>query len=260
MRLTKHSLKTMIAAMVIGLIGFALAQDPVYGDDYNFDQVRPYGQVTSMTDAYDSTDLGSIILTQTTPEDQHANFDIVGPNGYYKHFDFDDDAGAEYVLDELTPGVYSIAATDEGLGLSQTTVRVTAGQVNRVSFDLEPWDNAYQANAFDSRSYWGNYDGYTNAYPGYPYGGYTVNDYEAYNTDTMGALSISGLTDNQELVITGPDGYSQTYSNDTMVEDLEPGVYALAVKGENTEVSVTTVEIQAAQQLPVTISFSAPMM
>ena len=220
-------------------------------EDYDLSGVTPMGGFESSYEAYDNDEMGAIILTQTTPGDQHANFDVVGPNDYWTHFDFTDDAGEEHVLDNLMPGVYSVAATDDGLTVSHSVVEVRAGESVRVHANMETWDEAGMMEPYDPYATWGTYEGYDTAYPGYPYGGYEVGEYEAYADMNTGAIAISGVESGTDVVVTGPNGYSNGFEADSVIENLAPGVYVIAATAEDSELFVTTVEIQGGQQLPL---------
>lgn len=249
-------------AMSLLLVAPAVAQehgqDMIYGSDYNLENVRPYGDVTTEYSEYSDETTGSIVLTHSTPTDQHANFDVVGPDGYWEHFDFSDDPTSELILDNLAAGLYSVSATDEGLELAHTLVEVRRGETATVSLNLKAWEQLETTGAFNGRDYYGTYEGYDTAYPGYPYGAYAVGDYRAYDAPDLGSIAVEGVVDGLDVVVTGPDGFSEHYSADTVIENLPPGVYVIAVTGSGTELAVTTVEVQAGQQLPLTPG-TAPM-
>lgn len=247
---------TLFALLLALLLGAATAQnDMVYGPDFDMDNVRPYGSATHLYEPYGNEATGAIILRHSTPGDQHANFDVVGPDDFWERFDFSDDPGEEYVLDDLMPGIYSVAATDEGLELVHTLVEVRPGETVTLDFVLTTWDPAYSAGTYDAREYYGEYAGFEDRQPGYPYGAYGVGAYEAYANQELGALAIGGFVDGIDIdvIVTGPDGFSEEIESDTVLE-LPAGVYAIAATGDDTELSATTVEIRAGQQLTVTPS------
>lgn len=246
---------TMLSFALFAL-GVTAAQSMVAGNDFDHSQVQPIGNAESSFEAYeDSEDRGAIVLTHTTPEDQHANFDVVGPDGTWEHFDFSDDEGDEHRLTDLTPGVYSIAASDEGLGLVHTLVEVRRGEATRVNFDLTAWEPAAEGE-FDAAKTYGSYEGFgEDVQAGYPYGAYGVGAYESHDDADFGALSVSGLEDDTELVVTGPNDFSTSVSGDDEITRLAPGLYVLAATGEGMDVSVTTVEVRAGQRLPVDPDF-----
>lgn len=247
---------TTVAWLLAGLLlwtGLALAQadDPIT-DDFDWDAYEPFGDVDIVYEDFDDPDLGAIVLQHSTPGDQHANFDVVGPDDYWEHFDFSDDPGEEFVLDGLQPGVYSVAATDEGLQLAHAVVRIRAGESAAVTFTMEPWDpEAFEEGAYDPTAAYGTYEGYEDAYPGYPYGAYAVGPYAAYDADDTGAIAIENVTEGVDVVVTGPNGYSSSVESGAVIENLPPGLYAIAASGEGTDTSVTTVEVRAGQELPV---------
>ena len=244
---------TLLALVLALLLTMVTAQDVISGDDYDLENVQPVGGIDYTYEPYDAVDTGALVLRQSTPTDQEANFDVVGPFDYWEHFDFEDDPGEEFVLDDLAPGLYSVAATDEGLELAHTVVEVRAGETVAVDANLNAWDESatYTPGSYDPASTYGTYEGYEDAYPGYPYGAYTVGPYEPYGEANVGSVSISGVGEETDVVVTGPNGYSQGFEEDTIIEGLAPGVYAVAASGEGTDLSVTTVEVQGGQQLPL---------
>lgn len=246
----KH-LITLFVFSVLLLGSSAFAQGVIQLDEYDLGKVAGYGGLETTYEAYDNAEMGALILRQSTPGDQEANFDVVGPNDYWEHFDFSD-GSEEFVLDNLQPGIYSVAATDEGLELSHTVVEVRVGEAAVVNADLTAWEEGYEAGAYDPYLSYGTYAGYEDAYPGYPYAAYTVGPYAGYDDPDLGAIAISGVDEGVDVIVTGPNGYSESFEADTVIEGLAPGVYAVAASGEGTETSVTTVEVQSGQQLPLT--------
>lgn len=252
--------------------------------EFDIERVQPIGVVEvervaiegQQEDQQAANEIGAIVLTQSTPGDQHANFDVVGPNGYHEHFDFEDAAGGERVLEDLEPGVYSIAATDENLGLAHTVVEVAAGESTTVHVELSPWvlpaaeeqqaqDQEQQAegeqvatdvdavvvNREAAVGVYGRYEGYEDVQPGYPYGAYAVGPYGPYDAAEAGALVVEGMDDAAELVVTGPNGFSDTAENGETVDGLVPGQYVLAATGEGLDLAVTTVQVRLGQILSV---------
>lgn len=238
---------TLLTFIALLLLTPALAQDAF--QDFDVTEVEPFGDVDLTFGAYDDELAGALVLSHSTPGDQHANFDVVGPDDYLNHFDFSDDPGEELVLDGLAPGVYSVAATDEGLNLSHTLVEIRAGESATVHFNLEPWDENFVAGTYDPYAYYGRYG--QGVYPGYPYGAYGVSPYSPYGQAARGALSVETGNENIDYIVTGPNGYSQEFEGDFVVENLLPGVYAIAATEQGLDLAVTTVEIQAERQLAV---------
>lgn len=242
---------TLITALSLALAGLGLAQT------FEPELVEPIGDLTTSYEPYDVADAGAIILTHSTPTDQHANFDVVGPYDFWQRFDFSDDEGQEYVLDNLAPGMYSIAATDEGLELVHTVVEVRAGEAVVVVANLVAREQAFTEGAYDPYATYG----YTSLredglYPGYPYGAYTVGPYGAHDQADAGVIALQNVPDGVDVVITGPDGYSEAFESDAVTNGLVPGTYVLAASGAQTDLAVTTLEVRAGQQLPTTPSAS----
>ena len=248
----------LILASALVLFGTAGAQDMMAAEDFDIDRVQPYGTVETDVVVFETDeDLGAIVLRHTTPDEQHANFDVVGPNGFYEHFDFEDADGGEYVLENLEPGVYSVAASDENLSLAHTIVEVTAGQSTSVSMSLEPWEGDALRDDFDAADTYGTYDGFgDDVQPGYPYGAYTVGTEEVVDTPETGAIFVESMENDAQLVVTGPNGFSETAGNDETLEDLPPGQYVLAATGQGTDLSVTTVQVRAGELLSVDPNFA----
>lgn len=250
-----RTFRYLLAALLVALLTPVLAQDVIAGDDFNLENVTPYGDFQTAYEAYDVADAGAIVLTYSSPDDQQPNFDVVGPMDYWEHFDFSRDD--EFVLDDLVPGFYSVSATDEGLELAHTVVQVRAGEAVAVNVNMGVWEEGFTAGSYDPYGTYGSYDGYEDAYPGYPYGAYNVGPYEAYGGSAdFGAIAIGSVTEGTDVVITGPNGFSQAFESDAIVENLPPGVYVVAASGADTDLAVTTVEVQAAQQRSVTPSFT----
>jgi uncharacterized cupredoxin-like copper-binding protein len=250
-------MKLWLALLALTMFVPTLAQEQevIRGEDFNWEAVEPYGDVETTYEPYEVAEAGAIILTHTTPGDQHANFDVVGPDGYWEHFDFSDDPGEERILDELLPGVYSIAATDEGLELAHTVVEVRAGESTRIHVSMGIWEEGgYVAGTYDPYGYYGVYEGYEGVYPGYPYGVYGVGPYAPYPAGAagqLGAFAVDANVEDATYVVTGPNGYSEDFEGDFVAEALWPGVYAIAATREGYDTAVTTVEIQPEMRLEV---------
>ncbi len=200
---------------------------------------EPLGVVeVGVSEPYDvAPDLGAIVLSATTPDDQHPNYDVVGPDGYYEHFDIDDDPGEERVLNDLLPGVYSIASSDEGLELSATLVEVRAGEVVPVHFNLEPLEQFGYG--------MGDYAAYGYPAAAGPWGlGYTPYD----NAEFGSVMIASEEFADAEYVVTGPNGYSETFAGSTTLENLVPGTYVVAATGEGYQLARSVFDVQVSQR------------
>lgn len=248
------------ALLALALLVPALAQgqEAITGENFDWETVRPYGEVEIAYEPYDVVESGAIVLSHTTPEDQHANFDIVGPDGYWEHFDFSDEPGEEYTLEDLLPGVYSIAATDDGLELAHAIVEVRAGEIMRVHVNMGIWEEgAYAAGTYDPYGYYGTDD--EDGYPGFPQGAYLLSPYEpagpferAGTEEQFGVFAVEAELEGATYVVTGPNGYSESFDGSFVAEELWPGVYAIAATAEGFGTSVTALEVQPARQITVT--------
>jgi hypothetical protein len=205
---------------VSALLTPALAQVvEVQTEDFDMVATEPYGEVETSYEPYEVADQGAIILSATTPGAQHPNFDVVGPDDFWLHFDLDDDPGEERVLSNLLPGIYSIAATDEALEVAHTVVEVRAGEAARVHVNLQPWD-ADPPGDYDPSAYYGARA--PELYPGYPHGGYTVAPYETYRLADYGAIRVQTGSSNVDYVVTGPNGYSEEFEGDFTERTFRP--------------------------------------
>ena len=278
-------MKRIMMTLAAGLFAFggvsAQNQDGAAQQAQGFDieQVQPIGTVeTTIEDGQETEqpDTGTVVLTQTTPDQQHANFDVVGPDGFHDHFDFEDADEGEHVHDGLQPGIYSIAASDEGLELAHTVIEVSAGGTTSVHVDLAVWDEAARVDPAATYGQVGmrpiepvedqQLDDVQEddvqevrgpvVQPGYPYGAWGVGPTRAIDAAEIGAIEVLGPDDQDfQVVITGPNGYSETAGNGDVVSDLFAGQYVLAATGNGLDLAVTTVEVQAGQQLQVEPNF-----
>ena len=211
----------------------------VSAQDFDADLYEPLGDVgIGAYEPYDAVEGGAIVLSATTPTDQEPNYDVVGPDAYYEHFDISDNPGDERVLDGLAPGVYSVAATDEGLQLSATLVEVRAGEVVPVSFNLQPMDAA----AYDIA----DYSPY--AY-GYPADYDTLGAYSPYDNPELGSVAVTSEYTDAEIVVTGPNGYSTSFETEAVLDDLVPGTYVVAATDEGLGTSRNVFEVRAGERL-----------
>ncbi len=222
--------------VALALLVPALAQED---EAFDPDLYEPLGDVEfGVYEPYEAADTGAIILSATTPTDQEPNFDVVGPDAYHEHFDISDNLGEEFVLDDLPPGVYSVASSDEGLQLSATLVEVRAGEVVSVAFNLV----AMEGSVYDIA----DYTPYT--YPaGYePWGvGYTP-----YDNPELGSVVISadeGI--DTEFVVTGPNGYSVDFEGSETLDDLLPGTYVVAATDEGYDLSRNVFEVRVGERV-----------
>ena len=188
---------------------------------------------------------GALSLNITTPDDQNANVDIVGPNGYYQRVEA---GGAEpTIVDGLLPGVYSIAASDENLQVAHTVVEVTGGQVIEVQAALQALE------AFEEGTFVGG------AETAFPDDAYQAEEPVAIEDAEFGEVTVNTENEDTRFVITGPNGYSQEFSGSFTASDLVPGVYVIAgtresgyeVEGSLTgaQIATSAVEVNVSQAI-----------
>ena len=232
----KKSIKFLFLMLGLALLVPALAQD------FDADLYEPLGDVTiGDYGVYDGVEGGAIVLSATTPTDQEPNYDVVGPDAYYEHFDISDNPGDERVLDGLAPGIYSIASSDEGLQLSATLVEVRLGEVVPVSFNLQPMDAAmYDITDYSPYAY------------GYPADYDTLGAYTPYDNPDLGSVVITSEITDAEIVVTGPNGYSESFETQATLNDLPPGTYVVAATDEGYGTSRNVFEVRAGERLETT--------
>jgi len=192
---------------LLALLATAFAQDaevvsPAVPEDY-----EPFGNVeVGAYEPWEGEEGGALFVSVSTPTDQTGNVDLVGPDGYWQHFEVEDEPTQEQGIGELEPGVYLVAATDDGLQLAATLVEVREGEAVRVTLNLERISEV----AYDPADY-----------PAYPRDYY---DYGPYEPDpAAGAFTVQ--TDDEEtlFVVTGPDNYSEDFEGSFTAAPLVPG-------------------------------------
>jgi hypothetical protein len=177
-------------------------------------EAEPYEAETTTVQV--EVETGAIIFNATTPGGERPNIDLVGPNGYYDHFEVRADEDGRHVVEGLLPGVYSVAATDDGLQVAHTLVEVTAGQAIAVNIALEELA-AYEEGTFqpDERT-------------AFPDNGFETAEPQAIENAEFGEVTVETENDNARFVITGPNNYSQEFTGTFTASDLTPGVYVIA--------------------------------
>lgn len=239
--------------LLLTVFGAAVAQDDQNKDAQNKDQQQastvngeefvPYGEINvGQPEPFDTDErqvdveieTGALIFTGETPGDQHPNVDLIGPDGYVNHFEIDDNADEEHVIDGLVPGVYSVAATDDNLQLAHTLVEVVRGQAVRVNVTLDQRTQDFVPGAFA---------GDDAARPVFP-----ANSFQARRGDIdseLGQITVETDDDEGTFVVTGPDNYYQEFNGSFTAEDLQPGVYVIAGTKEGSQIATTSVEVEA---------------
>lgn len=226
------------------------------------EEVAPLGEIqVGETQRYEEAEratvqieveTGAVVFTAENPTDQRPNIDLVGPNGFYERFEVESDENGQMVVDGLLPGVYSVAATDEGLQLAHTLVEVTAGQAVNVHIALQDLA-AYEEGAFQA-------DDRTT----FPDNGFEARDPQPIENAEVGEVTVETDNEDARYVVTGPNGYSQEFTGTFTASDLAPGVYVIAGTLDGTyalegrlkgaEIATSAVEVnvqQAVTMVPV---------
>src|SRR5690606_6841080 len=148
---------------------------------------------TGTTTVEVEVETGALVLTGSTPGDQHPNLDIVGPNGYYQHVAIPDDTDDPHVSEDLVPAVLSIAASDDGLQLAHTLVEVTAGEALRVHVNLVSTNEEFEPGVITADPA---------ATPTYPNDGYAV-ERRVVEDQAFGEITVESQDDDAVFVVTG---------------------------------------------------------
>ena len=219
------------------------------------EEVAPLGEIqVGQSEAYEDAQAetievevltGAIALSIITPDDQAANVDIVGPNGYYQRVEVDANAEEATVVDGLMPGVYSIAATDDDLQVAHTLVEVMGGEIISVQATLEQLAG-FEEGAFEA-----------DAQTAFPDNAYEAEEPVAIENAEFGEVTVNTENDNTRFVVTGPNNYSQEFTGSFTASDLAPGVYVIAgtldsgyeVEGALTgaQIATSAVEVNVSQ-------------
>ncbi|MEX2542717.1 MAG: cupredoxin domain-containing protein [Trueperaceae bacterium] len=189
---------------------------------------------------------GAIVFTGSTPDDQHPNIDLVGPDDYFNHFEIDDEADAERVIDNLLPGVYSVAATDNGLQLVHTLVEVVAGQAVRVDLGLDQAVTDFVPGRFANRG----------ARTAFPADGFRAGDPRTIDNAEFGGVAVETDNEDARFVITGPDAYSREFTGAFDVNDLMPGVYVIAGTADGSQITTSAVEVEVSRATTMVPAFT----
>lgn len=285
----QRKLGTGILALLLAGYGIGFAQDEQQGQDAaqqeqqsqeQAAQERPsFGQiqvgdaqpVETETDTVEvEVETGTIVFTGQTPDDQHPNIDLVGPDGYYESFEVGDDADEERVVEGLLPGIYSVAATDNDLQVAHTLVEVVAGQAVHVNVALDQFAQDYEPGTFrapapvaagdpafegeqtaegDANAQTGEVAGGAQgepaAAPVYPAGAYDTRVEQLEGVDTGEIVVNANAEEDVRFVVTGPNAYSNEFSGENTLSDLAPGIYVIAATAEGHEVATSLIEVQA---------------
>lgn len=186
---------------------------------------------------------GRIILTTPVDYTRDPTVSVVGPDGFRRDFEIEfsttlnGDNG-------LLPGMYSVAATDKGVELSEAKVEVRDGQAVTVAIHPVP----LKAFAY-------NLTGYE------PFGSFKVEAYEplvagSEEANGTGTLIVStNLGEDARWHLIGPDNFRKGYRGDESLEGLEPGPYSVAATAAGYKLVQGFVEIRVGQSIAVNLTF-----
>lgn len=254
----KH-VRIMLALIVTVLLSLAAAQDMKQATAYT-----PFGTVEigeyGVIEGYDpnvaaENAYGTLWVRTIHPDEQAIDVAILGPNGFRDFAEIAED----HLFDDLLPGTYLIAATDDNLEMVSTRVDVTAGMQVPVTLTLNPIATTsfnYAAYEMDDT--------------------YEMGDYEVLTGDNMnaelGALHFTFDHDPEmeaegdlfEVTgfVVGPNDFRVDIDTaDEFVEfnDLEPGVYLVGLSSENGGVTQALIEVRAGERANANLHFGAMM-
>jgi hypothetical protein len=255
--------KSLGALAMLGLLMPALAQEAEELTRY-----EPFGGVGYEVGAYeplegyeegvtDEAVGGNLSVQLTAPGDQAIDLVLVGPDGYREV----NEVNAEEALEAegLTPGVYALMATDDGLQPAVTTVEVALGRTAPVTLDLnqmieyEVGEVGYGAEAYEAYE---------------PYGAYEVG-YEPLEAGVadVGSLIVrtvlSGAAGEEvggeavvdaAISVVGPNDYREEFSTESALEGLESGTYGVAATAEGYRMSQGVTEVRLGEVATVTLT------
>lgn len=233
--------------VVPALLVPALAQEV---EAFDPERYEPFGDV--QVGVYEPYEVdaggGALSLAFSTPNEQNVDFNVTGPDGYREDFEvggFGLEIGDDVrIVEDLAPGVYSVAATDDNLQLIETKVEVRAGELVPLTFNMQLIED------FD----------YTLAdYE--PYGVYEVGPYEPIDVADYGNLIVNvEMADENAGVIpkvnvTGPEDYRREFEgDDNVLRTLVAGPYSVAATAPGYRMAEGKVDVQVGQAGQVTLT------
>lgn len=157
---------------------------------------------------YVPQEFGTIYLLTSTPgfTDRSPKAYLTGPNGFFETYE----AGDTALLENLLPGVYSLAVTDHALRLVEGKVEVLPGQVATVAVALSNL-GGYYADTADLEIF-GLFD-------------FQLSDWDEQDNRALVVTNVEAV-----VSVTGPDGYHRDFTGEQEIEitDLEDGTYSVA--------------------------------
>ena len=187
----------------------------------------------------------------STPNEKNVNFSITGPNGYRNSIEVGyfglETGGDARVLENLTPGVYSVAATDDNLQLVRTNLELRVSSLIPLNFNLQLIED-FDYNIADYEPY--------EAYGTYEIGEYSPVDVASGGNVTVLTSTSDGADDVEVLVsITGPDDFIQDFEGSERVfTGLTEGPYSVAATAEGYGMVEGIVESREGQVVEVTLT------
>ena len=157
---------------------------------------------------YVPQEFGTIYLSTSTPgfTDKSPTAYLTGPNGFFESYE----AGDTTLLENLPPGVYSLAVTDETFRMVEGKVEVLPGQVAIVAVALS-YVGGYYADTADLEIF-GLFE-------------FQLSDWDEQDNRALVSTNVEAV-----VSVTGPDGYHRDFTGEQAVEvsDLEDGTYSVA--------------------------------
>lgn len=171
---------------------------------------------------------GAIAFRLEGADGQTPNVVLVGPGGVVAY-----DEAREGVFEELAPGTYAVAATEDGHRLSVGTLELGAESravVLLTLFSLSTfWEDEADANLL----------------------GFRIDVADNDGDEGEAALVVAAELEDGTIVVTGPDGFQRTSgtSGEFSLRELDPGRYHVAVTAPDHGLAQHTVELSAGQRV-----------
>jgi hypothetical protein len=201
-------------------------------------EIGGYTAVGEFIPMGDNLDGGRIIFTTPAAYETDPDVNLTGPDGLRRNFEI------EYITvingeNGLPPGIYTVAATDEDMQLTEAKFEVREGQAVTVNIDLLPLEE-FTYNVADFA----------------PLGLFEIGAYEPLPADEgVGSLVVTmNLGEDARFHITGPNNYRTGYRGNETVEGLEPGPYSVAATARGHQVTQGIVEVRSGQTLSINLS------
>lgn len=187
---------------------------------------------------------GNLRVQIAEPTAQAIDVVLVGPDGYHEVLEVE----VERLVEGLLPGVYSVAATDDGLQAVIGKVEVAVGQIAPIIVTLNRTVEAgYEPEAFDAYE---------------PYGVYELGPYEGIEATDTGVLTVQVVLSEAaaeavveaQVSVVGPNDYRNNFITGATLDGLESGGYAVAATAEGYKMAQGAVEVREGEALTVTFT------